>query len=87
MKKAHLLGPTLRVGTPPASPLAAAYLQYAWIPRWVPRLRRAALHPDLFEQPGRKRVPQHPPTNALALLLLREVSRSERLAIAMSIEG
>jgi hypothetical protein len=41
MKKAHLL-------RWPASPLAAAYLQYASL-----GLQRAALHLDLFEQPGR----------------------------------
>jgi hypothetical protein len=45
LKKAHLL-------RWPASPLAAAYLQYAWTQlRWVPRLRRSALHLALFEQP------------------------------------
>jgi len=39
----------------PASPLAAAYLQYAWTHlRWVPRLRRAALHLGHFEQPGKE---------------------------------
>jgi hypothetical protein len=48
LKKAHL--PRW-----PASPLAAAYLQYAWTHlRRVPRLRHAALHLDLFEQPARK---------------------------------
>jgi hypothetical protein len=44
LKKAHLL-------RWPASALAATYLQYASL-----GLRRAALHLDLFEQPGRKEV-------------------------------
>jgi hypothetical protein len=35
----------------PASPLAAAYRQYASL-----GLRQAALYLDLFEQPGKKRV-------------------------------
>ena len=48
LKKAHLR----RCRT---SALAATYLQYASL-----GLRRAALHLDPFEQPGRKRVFQHP---------------------------
>ena len=43
LKKAHLL-------RWPARALAAAYLEYASLGP-----SRAALHPDLFEQPGRKR--------------------------------
>ena len=46
LKKAHLL-------RWPARALAAAYLEYASLGP-----SRAALHPDLFEQPGRKRVLQ-----------------------------
>ncbi len=42
-------GPSAALAAPVA--LAAAYLQYASL-----GLRRAALHLDLFEQPGRKRV-------------------------------
>ena len=43
------------MGTPRASPLAAAYLKYAWTqPCWVPRLRGAALHLDLFEEPEKR---------------------------------
>ena len=54
LKKAHVLRWR-------ASALAAAYIEYAWTQlRRAPRLRRAALHLDLFEQPGRKRVFQHP---------------------------
>jgi hypothetical protein len=46
LKKAHLLRWHARA-------LAAAYLKYAWTHlRWVPRPSRAALHLDLFEQPG-----------------------------------
>jgi hypothetical protein len=44
-----------------AGALAAAYRKYAWTHlRWVPRPARAALHLDLFEQPGRKQVFQQP---------------------------
>jgi hypothetical protein len=55
LKKAHLLGPILRMGTPHAQALVAAYLGYAWTHlRWVPRLPHSALHLDLFEQPAKK---------------------------------
>jgi len=55
-------GYTARLGYPAAGwVLAAAYLQYVWTHlRWVPRLRRAALHLGLFEQPGLQRVFWHP---------------------------
>jgi hypothetical protein len=46
LKKAHLLGPILRMGTPLARALAAAYLKYASL-----GLPHSALHLDLFEQP------------------------------------
>ncbi len=43
------------MGAPRAHALAAAYQEYAWTHlRWVPRISRAALHLDLFEQPGHK---------------------------------
>jgi hypothetical protein len=46
LKKAQLLRWRARV-------LAAAYLEYAWTQlRWVPHPSLAALHLDLFEQPG-----------------------------------
>ena len=45
LKKAHLLGPILWMGTPLTRALAAAYLEYAWTHLWwVPRPALAALH-------------------------------------------
>ena len=56
LKEAHLRHPC-GTGTRPALALPAAYLQYAWTHlRWVPRVWRAVLRLDLFEQPGRSAI-------------------------------
>ena len=48
------------MGTPLTRALVAAYLEYALTHlRWVPRPLRAALHLDLFDQPGHKRACRH----------------------------
>ncbi len=52
---AHLRRPILRMGTPLAQALVAAYLQYASL-----GLPHSALHLDLFEQPAQERVFQQP---------------------------
>ena len=80
LKKAHLRRWHARA-------LAAAYPEYAWTHlRWVPRPFRAALRLNLFEQPERKRVFQHP-ANSEQDAFAAEGKRTEDICVNEYLEG